>query len=205
MLKKEQAEKILEGNIKNIVRKVTEGKPLTPSELKHIGTYAGEHQQAKSIVELSNTLGVSRQSIYNWQKASDAPKSLNIAEWHAFIEHKESTTDKGSGRVAVGGRHWTAQEIIDLKAMETQEKHKRQIAERKLREIELKKIEENWVPISEAHRVISLVTGTIHRLLENFPKRYASKLDPKNAEAVESDLRECVNETLSQLQVEVRK
>lgn len=205
MLKQDQAEKILQGNIKNIIQKVTDGKPLTPHELKHIGSFSDEKQLAKSVVELSNKLGVSRQSIYNWQKSPDAPKNLNISEWTEFIEKKESTTDKGSGRVAVGGRHWTAQEIIDLKAMETQERHKRQIAERKLRELELKKLEENWVPIAEAKQVISKVTNTIHRLLENFPKRYASKLDPKNAETVEVDLRECVNETLRQLQVDAKK
>ena len=157
----------------------------------------------QSIVDLSNKLGVSRQSIYNWQKSSDAPKNLNVDEWTAFIEKKESTTDKGSGRVSVGGRHWTAQEIIDLKAMETQERHKRQIAERKLRELELKKLEENWIPINEAKQVISKVTNVMHRLLENFPKRYAAIIDPTDADRVEQDLRDCVNETLTQFQVDM--
>lgn len=203
MLKTEQADKILQSDLKNIVRKVSDGKPLSPAERRFIGEYSGQNQLAKSVTELSNLLGVSRQSIYNWQKQAEAPKGLNISEWQDFIDLKESTTDKGSGRVSVGGRHFTAQEIIDLKAMKTQEEHKRQIAERKLRELELKKLEENWVPIAEAKQVISKVTSTIHRLLENFPKRYAAKIDPTDAERVEHDLRECVNETLTQFQVDM--
>ena len=94
-------------------------------------------------------------------------------------------------------------EIIDLKAMETQERHKRQIAERKLRELELKKLEENWIPINEAKQVISKVTNVMHRLLENFPKRYAAIIDPTDADRVEQDLRDCVNETLTQFQVDM--
>jgi DNA-directed RNA polymerase specialized sigma subunit len=203
MLNKEQAEQVLRGDTQNIVRKVSEGKPLTPNERRFIADYAGANQTAKTIVELSNLLGVSRQSIYNWQKSSDAPQNLNITEWIGYIETKESTQTQGGGRVAVGGRHWSAQEIIDLKALETQERHRRQIAERKLKEIELKKIEEDWVPISDAKQIIARVTSTMSRLLENFPRRYANQIDPANAEKVEADLRVCINEMLTQLQMEV--
>jgi hypothetical protein len=130
---------------------------------------------------------------------------LNVGEWSQFLASRESQAGKGSGRVNVGGKHWTAQEILDLKALETQERHKRMIAERKLKELELRRVEQGWVEIEQAKKVITEVVTTIQRLLENFPKRYATRLDPTNPDRTEKVLRECVNEVLKALKDERRK
>lgn len=205
MLTPEQANKVLSADLANLVNKVKEGKTLTANERKVLTELDDLASDAKNISHLSKLLGVSRQSIYNWQNDDEAPKTLNIRDWENFIASRESQKGKGSGRVNVGGKHWTAQEILDLKALETQERHKRMIAERKLKEFELKKVEQGWVEISDAKKVITEVVTTVQRLLENLPKRFASRVNPNNPDRAEQILTDIANETLNALKNERRK
>ncbi|MBN2069597.1 MAG: hypothetical protein JW739_08180 [Opitutales bacterium] len=94
----EVAEKILAKDYANIVRKVTEGKPLTKAERDMIQSKASGSMDesitiAKDVTELSSILGVSRQTLYQWKKMEDAPKanpngSHSVVAWRQFVKTK---------------------------------------------------------------------------------------------------------------------
>lgn len=91
----EVAERILAKDYTNIVKKVTEGKPLSKAERDLIRAKAESVANdsitvAKDISELATVLGVSRQTIYAWRKLEGAPEpaangSHSVIEWRQFI------------------------------------------------------------------------------------------------------------------------
>lgn len=91
----EVAERILAKDYANIVKKVSEGKPLSKTERDLIQAKADSISNdsitvAKDLTELSSVLGVSRQTIHNWRKLDSAPQpaangSHSVIEWRQFI------------------------------------------------------------------------------------------------------------------------
>ncbi len=195
----DQASKILEADIRNIVKKVQEGKVLSNQERASLALMADEKEVATSLSELSKILGVSRQSIYNWKEQEGSPQDLNVEAWRCFIENRENAGGKGSGRVILGGKSFSTQDMLDLRGMLLEEQTKRQMAERKLKEIEVLKAEKGWIPRTKAEEVIQRVLEPLARLLTNFPKRYAIRVTPDDPDRAEKVLRECINEVIRQL------
>ena len=70
-------QKILSKDLENIVKKVASGKTLTSAERalveKAYGA-SGDVKFAKTIVELSEILGVNRKTIDRWRKLKGSPK-----------------------------------------------------------------------------------------------------------------------------------
>ena len=79
------AEKILDADFQNVVRKVAAGKPLTVAERARIESRAAGSEEslayAKTLVELAAVLGVTRRTLTTWQKMEGAPKSLSNGLW----------------------------------------------------------------------------------------------------------------------------
>lgn len=195
----EQASKILEADTRNIVKKVQEGKVLSTKERSALTGIIDETEVASNVSELSKLLSVSRQSIYTWKELTGAPRDLNVEAWRCFIENREAQGGKGSGRIVLGGKSFSTQDMLDLRGLLLEEQTKRQISERKLKEIELAKAEKGWIPYSKAEEAIQRVMEPIAKLLTNFPKRYAIQVNPDDPSRAEKVLRECINEVIRQL------
>ena len=90
------AQKVLDADLANMAKRVQEGKNLTANQRAHFLQATGqialpESGVAKNKVELAGILGVTRQTIYKWQKHEDCPVpnsdgTYNIADWLAFIK-----------------------------------------------------------------------------------------------------------------------
>lgn len=88
------AEKILDADFQNIVKKVAAGRPLTVAERARVESRAAGSTDntayAKNLVELAAILGVTRRTLNNWQKIEGAPKAISngmwpVADWREFI------------------------------------------------------------------------------------------------------------------------
>lgn len=105
----EVAERILAKDYANIVKKVSEGKPLSKTERDLIQAKADSISNdsitvAKDLTELSSVLGVSRQTVHAWRKLEGAPTpaangSHSVIEWRQFIRDNnlnqgKTTTDR---------------------------------------------------------------------------------------------------------------
>ena len=118
----EAAEKILEADFTNIVRKVRDGKTLTSTERARVQARAAGSSatltEAKTIVELASALGVTRRTLSNWRKMKGAPEpnpngSHNVSAWRDFVQANElkghvdgggAETEALRGARAQGGR-----------------------------------------------------------------------------------------------------
>ena len=148
-------QKILSKDLENIVKKVASGKTLTSAERslveKAYGT-SGDVKFAKTIVELSEILGVSRKTIDRWRKLKGSPKPCsvgrhNVAKWRDFVR-----------------KH-------DLKEPDSPEdeelKTRKLLAEVKQAEIKLKVMEGTYVAIEKVREVWTAHIGQVRQILES--------------------------------------
>jgi transposase-like protein len=93
----EVAERLLSADLKNIVRKVSDGKTLTVSELNRVKAIAADSKDsithARNNSELAMLLGISRQTLYQWKKLEGAPQPQAnglhpIIAWRQFIRDR---------------------------------------------------------------------------------------------------------------------
>lgn len=91
----EMAERVLEANWKNVIRRVSTGKTLNATELGILKARAACNHEtvttAKDVTDLAEILGVTRQTIHTWLKRAGAPKaqpdgSHIVVAWRQFIE-----------------------------------------------------------------------------------------------------------------------
>ena len=148
-------QKILSKDLENIVKKVASGKTLTSAERslveKAYGA-SGDAKFAKTIVELSEILGVSRKTIDRWRKLKGSPKPCsdgrhNVAKWRDFVR-----------------KH-------DLKEPDSPEdeelKTRKLLAEVKQAEIKLKVMEGTYVAIEKVREVWTAHIGQVKRASSN--------------------------------------
>ena len=100
-------QKILSKGLENIVKKVASGKTLTSAERslveKAYGT-RGDVKFAKTIIELSEILGVSHKTIVRLRKLKGSPKSCsdgrhNVAKWRDLFFHRANTNEVYFGSI----------------------------------------------------------------------------------------------------------
>ena len=123
-------------------------------------------------------------------------------QWKQWLAERDAKTFQGGGKNQLDGVQYTSNDIADFRGKLLKEQTLRQRAERKLKEIQLAKEEQGWVPMSTAQSAIKRTLEPLHRLLLNFPKRYAEQVDPNNPQSAEEKLRDCINDLIRQLQAQ---
>lgn len=190
-MKPDQAAKVLEADLANILRKVKAGKTLTARERVIVESSAKAKAKPLTWKALAAALGISAVTLWEWRKDKAAPAGRDLEEWKAYQEKKE-TLGNGSGK-------FTAAEIADLKGSLLSEKTKREKAERRLKELQLEREEKGWVPFEEAETAVCRVLEPLASLLENCPKAYAHRMNPNEPEHAEEMLREMVDDFKKQI------
>ena len=184
----EVAEKILDADFQNVVRKVAAGKPLTVAERSRIEARAAGSQEtlayAKTLVELAAVLGVTRRTLTAWQKMEGAPKPLSngmwpVADWREFVRVRGLKT----GKTPVGNEE-------ALKAR----KLLAEVEERELR-IAVKKGE--YVPL---HQVRTEWIGLVAQATSILRAKFESELPPilsgLDATGIQRECRAAIDEVL---------
>ena len=135
-------------------------------------------------------LGVTPVTLSKWRSNDGTcPKdSKKLEDWKKWLQEKE-LSGKGTGRVAVDGKEYTASDIHDLKAKLIAAQERRENAMAQIREIELQQKRDNLIPESEAtEKLIKLLTP-LRRLLDALPRQIASQANPANPNIAELAIR----------------
>ncbi len=100
--------KILDADLRNILKKAASGKPLSPSEHARVVARAAGCDDtvttAKNVVELATLLGTSRRQITRWQKLSGAPQANangthDVVAWREFVRGRGLKSGKAVAEV----------------------------------------------------------------------------------------------------------
>lgn len=177
----EMAEKVLAKDYANIVKKVSEGKPLTKAERDLIQAKAESINEetvtvAKDLSELAELLGVSRQTLYAWKKIEGAPKA-NPNGSHSVISWRQFVRMKG---LQAGRTVPDKQEALKARKL---------LAEVEQREIRTAIMKGEYVPLEQVRLEWTTNVGKARALLE---ARFLNELPPvlvgKDAVAIREEL-----------------
>ena len=180
------AQKILNKDIENIVKKVAQGKTLTEAERARIeNTYNVESSKevlyVGSLVELAEILGVSRMTLDRWRKKKGAPKTLSNGK-HCIKSWRDFTRSKG------------LKTILDDE--ESALKSRKLLAEVRQAEIKLKVMEETYVSVEKVREVWTMHIGQARAILES---RFLNELPPLLMTLNAIQIRERMQEVLDEV------
>ena len=186
------AQKLLQHDIANLLRRVQQGQPLTPAErsmLQDMATAPGSLPSSTalvgSFVELAAALGVTRRTIQTWRKRSDAPRPtaagfLEVEAWREFMR-----------QARLAGQCSPEEAELRLRRLlaETQEREMRLQARRAL-----------YVSRAEVKAEWSRVKARVTRLLrEKFEQELPGVLVELEATEIQSVNQRAIDEVLTSL------
>ena len=183
------AEKILDADFQNIVKKVAAGKPLTVAERTRIESRAAGSVEtlayAKTLVELAAVLGVTRRTLSTWQKMEGAPKALSnglwpVADWREFVRMRGLS----AGRVPVGNE----EALKARKLLAEVEERELRIAVKKGEYVPITKVREEW---------IGLVAQATSILRAKFESELPPVLSGLDATGIQRECRRAIDEVLA--------
>jgi hypothetical protein len=183
------ADKILDADFQNIIKKVAAGKPLTVAERARIESRAAGSADtlayAKTLVELAAALGVSRRTLSTWQKMDGAPKALSnglwpVADWREFVRLRGLK----AGRVPVGNE----EALKARKLLAEVEERELRIAVKKGEYVPLTKVREEW---------IGLVAQATAILRAKFESELPPVLSGLDATGIQKECRKAIDEVLA--------
>ena len=184
----EVAEKILDADFQNVVRKVAAGKPLTVAERSRIEARAAGSQEtlayAKTLVELAAVLGVTRRTLTAWQKMEGAPKPLSngmwpVADWREFVRVRGLKT----GKTPVGNE----EALKARKLLAEVEERELRIAVKKGEYVPLHQVRTEWIGL------VAQATSILRAKFENELPPILSGLD---ATGIQRECRQAIDEVL---------
>ena len=185
------AEKILDADFQNVVRKVAAGKPLTVAERSRIEARAAGSQEtlayAKTLVELAAVLGVTRRTLTAWQKMEGAPKPLSnglwpVADWREFVRVRGLKT----GKTPVGNE----EALKARKLLAEVEERELRIAVKKGEYVPLHQVRTEWIGL------VAQATSILRAKFENELPPILSGLD---ATGIQRECRQAIDEVLRSL------
>ncbi len=188
VLAPEVAEKILDADFQNVVRKVAAGKPLTVAERSRIEARAAGSQEtlayAKTLVELAAVLGVTRRTLTTWQKMDGSPKPLSnglwpVADWREFVRVRGLK----AGKTPVGNE----EALKARKLLAEVEERELRIAVKKGEYVPLTKVREQWIGL------VAQATSVLRAKFENELPPILSGLD---ATGIQRECRQAIDEVL---------
>lgn len=151
-----------------------------------------DHKTWKSLAE---ALGVTPNTLTKWKRenAGRCPAEKNLEAWKTWMaDHKSE--GKGSGRIALDGKNYTKQDLIDLKGQLTGEQARRERAMANLRELEFRMKSESLVPQSEVSETLIKLLTPLRRLLDALPRQAARIANPQNPNVAELAIRNVLDE-----------
>jgi hypothetical protein len=186
------AQKLLQHDIANLVRRVQQGQPLTPPERSMLQDMAAAPAPIPSspalvgsFVELAALLGVTRRTIQTWRKRSDAPRPTaagfhEVEAWREFMRQAK-----------LGGQCNPEEAELRLRRLlaETQEREMRLQARRAL-----------YVSRAEVRAEWGRVKARVTRLLrEKFEQELPGVLVELEAAEIQSVNQRAIDEVLTRL------
>jgi hypothetical protein len=150
---------------------------------------------------IAKALDISLRNLHKMRKIEGAPaESRDSGEWADWIASREAAGGHGTGRITLGGKTFTAADIMDLKGHLVKAQGEGEVLKNKIREFDLRVKEEGLVPIDEAKAAIAKVLVPLVAQLDSLPSSYAVKANPSAPEIAEAAIREGVHHLKQMIQ-----
>lgn len=175
-VKEQLAGKILNAELQNIVRKVQDGKTLTKAERQLVTNQRPMWEQ----------LDISRRSWYAYKK-DGCPENLERAR--AWITERQALTEK-SNRIIVGGKSFTAADLLDLKGQVMEEQRQNLKLKNRIEELNVAEREGRLRDVDELTETLSRIVVPLKKALDALPENIAKAQNPDDPGRAEEILRQ---------------
>lgn len=175
-LKQEIISKVLDADFKNIVEKVKNGKTLNSTERKTL-----EEHKGKSKWEVLN---IHKTTYYKYIKLGMPEQYEEAKEW---MQLRNGLARQGSGKIEIGGRSFSAQDLIDIRGKLMEEQAQNVSLKNRIEKLNVLEREGKLVDADIATSTILQVLHPLRKALDQMPENIASALnpdDPHRAEAI---------------------
>ncbi len=149
----------------------------------------------KTWKQIAEHIGVTPQTLSKWRKDNEnCPTTKDSEAWKLWAATRANSQEKGSGRIAVAGKEYTAADIADLKAKLIAAQERRETAMAQIRELELYQKKENLIPESDATEAMIKLLTPLRRLIDALPRQVASQANPADPNIAELAIRNGLDE-----------
>ena len=135
---------------------------------------------------LAKAVGVSRNTIISLRREQGGPKGNDVEEWQKYLMERASESDQ---TMQVSDAYMP-DEIKRLRAKLLRAQAGKEDATRKLKELQLKRIRDDLVPLGDAKKAMRKVLGPLRELLDQMPKAAGGKANPSDPVHGEEAIRE---------------
>jgi len=147
--------------------------------------------------ELQEELELPHRTFYEYLKLG-MPKDFELAK--QWIQERSAMGEKGSGKIVVGGRTYTASDLIDLKGKNLELTAKEKQAKIDLTEFELQKKRGQLVPREELTSTLRSVLEPLAKMLEKLPNKLSTSCNPQQPELAYGVLEDEVQNIFNEIQ-----
>ncbi len=190
-LSNEQIEQITKKNFANIVKKASDGKTLSKTELELLDSLS-EEKKEPSQSELAKILGVTRKTLNKLQREEGGPDNNSLEEWRDFL------TDRALQN-RTGLEHHLPEEMREWKKKLVIAQAGKEDALCKLKELQLERERKDLVPMAEAKKTINKVLIPLKQKLEALPKSIAISANPADPVMAEMAIEEEIKNILESI------
>ena len=125
--------------------------------------------------EVYEALGISKKGFYNNVKKG-MPKDIKGAE--EWLKERAGFTDRGSGKIYIGGREYSKEDLIDLRGQIMDLTAKEKQSKIDLQEFELQRKRGELVPRTELLQTLQTILEPLAKMLEQLPNKISNLVNP---------------------------
>jgi len=162
----------------------TQKNPQKPA--KKAGKKKAKAPKKLTVKALADAMKVTPKTIRFLRRTQAAPPENDLEAWAEYMMQRASASGQ-SMRVADA---FMPEEIQRLRAKLLRAQAGKEEAIRKLKELELKRTEQNLVPMGDARKAIKRVLSPLRELLNQMPKAAGAKVNPADPVHGEEGIRE---------------
>jgi len=174
-LKQEIIEKVLDADFKNIVRKVKDGKTLSAQERKTL-----EENRQKPKWEV---LDIHKTTYYKYIKLGMPEDYEEAKKW---MQLRHGMAQQGSGKIEIGGKTFTAQNLIDLRGKLLEGQAENVALKNRIENLNVQEREGKLVDVDALNETLVKILYPLRKSLDQMPENIASAVNPEDPARAET-------------------
>lgn len=176
-LKQEIVEKVLDADFKNIVQKVKEGKTLSSAERKTLEDVRGKPKW--------EVLDIHKTTYYKYKKLGMPDEFEEAKKW---MQLRNGMAQQGSGKIEIGGRVFTAQNLIDLRGKLLEGQAENVSLKNKIEKLNVAEREGKLADVDSLNEILVKILYPLKKALDQMPENISTALNPEDPTRAETIL-----------------
>ena len=130
-------------------------------------------------------LGIKRATFFKYRKAGMPKENEAAKQW---IQERQALTTQGSGQIVIGGRTYTAQDLMDLRGKVMEEQAQNLKLKNRMEKLNIDEREGKLVDAEKLTETMARILVPLRKALDQMPENLATALNPEDPARAEEIL-----------------